>query len=313
MRKLQRSEVGAEQRLDEIMPSPTVFKLAFVVSPDFGLVDPMRSLEGVELHPSLRSWWVWFALNLGKAYCKLCPHERDSSSGWFERDLANHNWKSARKGSYTDTKAQKKLFSIEVTNRTSSSADLESGNAPGAFLQTPPPALIKFRTHGCMMVRFGILIGRAQLLSVPALEQISLRWKQSFMMTPLKASVKTRQALAETKMIEREFWPLSPVPVFWDWKVASPALTQLVREGGVSRAHWRTCVLLCWRGWSPALVARHIHLDKKLSSLVQSPKKPNMKTRQRASAVWKLRCQNHLLLCARCMGAVTCWCKAPAS
>ena len=59
----------------------------------------------------------------------------------------------------------------------SSSAELESGNAPGAFLQTPAPVLDKIsgpmgaRLLYSAGLQFANLIERAQLLPIPALDQ----------------------------------------------------------------------------------------------------------------------------------------------
>ena len=61
-------------------------------------------------------------------------------------------------------------------NRHLSSTELESGNAPGAFLQTPSPILENSWTHGCKILfstglQLGTFIGTAQLLPAPALDK----------------------------------------------------------------------------------------------------------------------------------------------
>ena len=57
------------------------------------------------------------------------------------------------------------------------STELESGNAPGAFLQNPAPALDKIpgpigvRFLSSVGLQFGTLTKRAQLLPAPALDK----------------------------------------------------------------------------------------------------------------------------------------------
>ena len=77
---------------------------------------------------------------------------------------------------------------MKLADRDLSSAELESGNVPGGFLQTPVPVLENVSGPMVAQVLSSIglgsgIIGRAQILSVPSPDKIGLpeiAWEKLF-------------------------------------------------------------------------------------------------------------------------------------